>query len=370
MSTPSVALHPGWLRVTFASGAHADFHDRWLRHNSDNDRHPKTGERILCSSELPDDLRTTTAELVGNALVVSFSDGSQPSSFPLTWLETEAYAAGREAVAAPPSDVPAVSLYARDFADLDSLVRSVLERVRRDGIVVVRAATGSILEASSEGASAATEPLVRAFEGAGTDVIETHFGRIEDLRPDNTTNKNTDQLGYTDAAISLHTDQPFIDKPPRYQILQSIVSSDNGGDSMFVDALAAWRYLWDIERHDAELLRTVPVRFHRKQKAFESLVVAPIIAWPDDTSGDLAAFQVRYSYFTMAPHRVAFADMAAWYRAYDRFARLVRDPVNQVRTRLEPGDFAIYDNHRMLHARTSFVGARWLRGIYLEPNGN
>ena len=34
-------------------------------------------------------------------------------------------------------------------------------------------------------------------------MVETHFGRIEDLRTDNTTNQNTDQLGYTDAAINL-----------------------------------------------------------------------------------------------------------------------------------------------------------------------
>lgn len=45
-------------------------------------------------------------------------------------------------------------------------------------------------------------------------MVETHFGRIEDLRTDNTTNKNNDQLGYTDAAINLHTDQPFIADPP------------------------------------------------------------------------------------------------------------------------------------------------------------
>ena len=45
-------------------------------------------------------------------------------------------------------------------------------------------------------------------------MVETHFGRIEDLRTDNTTNQNTDQLGYTDAAINLHTDQPYIADPP------------------------------------------------------------------------------------------------------------------------------------------------------------
>lgn len=34
---------------------------------------------------------------------------------------------------------------------------------------------------------------------------------------------------------------------------------------------------------------------------------------------------------------------------------------------LRPGDFVLYDNHRMLHARTAFQGSRWLRGICFNP---
>jgi gamma-butyrobetaine dioxygenase len=58
--------------------------------------------------------------------------------------------------------------------------------------------------------------------------------------------------------------------------------------------------------------------------------------------------------------------MDAWYRAHDRFARVVRDPRNQARFTLDPGDFVLYDNHRMLHGRTGFRGARWVRGVYFD----
>jgi gamma-butyrobetaine dioxygenase/trimethyllysine dioxygenase len=58
--------------------------------------------------------------------------------------------------------------------------------------------------------------------------------------------------------------------------------------------------------------------------------------------------------------------MEAWYRAHDRFARLVRDVRNQYRFALAAGDFVLYDNYRMMHARTSFRGARWLRGVYFD----
>ena len=103
------------------------------------------------------------------------------------------------------------------------------------------------------------------------------------------------------------------------------------------------------------------MRFHRKQKAFESLQVQPILRFGDDGS-----FQIRYSYFTMAPHQLPFDQMTAFYRAYDGFARLVRETSHQYRFALRPGDFLLYDNHRMLHARTSFRGARWVRGVYFD----
>ena len=57
----SPELHDRWLRVHFDGRGHADFHYRWLRHNCDQDLHPTTRERMLCSSELPDDLRATSA---------------------------------------------------------------------------------------------------------------------------------------------------------------------------------------------------------------------------------------------------------------------------------------------------------------------
>ena len=102
------------------------------------------------------------------------------------------------------------------------------------------------------------------------------------------------------------------------------------------------------------------MRFHRKQKGFEKILDAPIV------SGEGDAFQVRWSYFTLAPYRLPFERMEAWYRAHDRFARLVRDPQNQLRFSLGPGDLVLYDNYRMRHARTAFRGARWLRGVYFD----
>jgi gamma-butyrobetaine dioxygenase len=274
------------------------------------------------------------------------SDG-KVSRYSSDWLRTHAYAADRTPSPAPPSDSQSVTL---DFSRLEEpFGRAALRALERTGLLVVR------------GFGLDTDALIAALSQEGLSVIETHFGRIEDLRTDNTTNRNTDQLGYTDSAIQLHTDQPFLDRPPRYQLLHCQRPAETGGDNAVVDALAAAHHLADLDRPAFDLLRTVPATFHRKQKAFERVLVSPILDF--DAPG---GFRIRYSYFTLAPHRRPFAEMEAWYRAYNRFATLVRDERHQYRFRLEAGDFLLYDNWRMLHARTSFTGPRWVRGVYFD----
>lgn len=356
--TPSddlVELHDDWLRVRFPAGSHADFHHRWLRHNCDCDRHPTTGERTLCSSELPDDLRPREAAVRGDALVLTWPDG-HVTTYPLAWLRAHAYALGREAPPPPVHEPAALELHARG-RELAELVAAALARVREHGAAVVRADPDATTDPAD-----GTEPLIAAAMALGLRTIPTHFGRIEDLRTDNTTNQNTDQLGYTDAPVHLHTDQPFLERPPRYQLLQCIRPAAEGGDNLIADARAAFRVLASEDARAAELLTRVPVRFHRKQRSFESIVDAPIVARAGDDD-----FLVRSSYFTLAPHALPFAATAEFYRAHDRFIRGLRDPRNHVRVRLGPGDWLLYDNHRTLHARTGFRGARWLRGVYFDP---
>lgn len=350
----AVELHDSWLRVHFPGELreHADFHYIWLRHNCDQDRHPQTGERTVCPSELPANIKALRAGVdaaEGRLWVAWGGTEERVSTYSLDWLRQHAYALNRPDVPPPPSDAERISIYTEGAA-IASLVPALLRIVRDEGAVVVR----------DYGLD--TEALIEAIEARGLKVRPTHFGRIEDLRTDNTTNKNTDQLGYTNYPVKLHTDQPFLEEPPRYQLLQSMRKADVGGENYLVDALAAARYLQSIDRQAFELLSTLPVRFHRKQQNFEKILDRPILHFGDDGS-----FQIRYSYFTLAPFAYPFDLVENWYRAYTRFAKLVNEARHQYNVPLEPGDFVLYDNHRMLHARNGFTGARWSRGIYFDP---
>jgi len=357
-TTTSLCLvdHGTWIRVYFsdAPADHADYHYLWLRHNCELDRHPTTNERIVCSSDLPFRPRPEAFWHDGDtdALQIRWAEdpSGRVSSYPLAWLRAHAYSLGEEVAPPPPSDTSVLSLNAADTNPAD-LPRKVVEIVDTHGLAVVR----------NYGPD--TEALIESLAaGTGLQIRGTHFGRIEDLRTDNTTNKNTDQLGYTNYPVRLHTDQPFLEVPPKYQLLQCMRKATEGGENYVADALQAARYIQATDRQAFDLLSTVPIKFHRKQKDFERSQLSPLLDFshPD-------GFIVRYSYFTMAPHHLPFALMENWYRAYNTFAETVNNPEHQYQVSLEEGDFLFYNNRRMLHARNGFSGPRWMRGIYFDP---
>ncbi|MBN8612431.1 MAG: TauD/TfdA family dioxygenase [Deltaproteobacteria bacterium] len=338
------------LRLVVREGAPALlFHWFWLKHNALEAVHATTRERVLDPRDVPLDVRPRAVSVDDHTLVIEWPDGV--SRFPIAWLEEHAYGREETPLVPPPHDVDVITLRALSLdGDLAQIARAALTQARRDRAVVVR------------GAGLDTEAIIDALAALGLSVRTTHFGRIEDLRTDNTTNANTDQLGYTDATIDLHTDQPFLEHPPRYQLLHGIRAADEGGESVVVDAHASARYLRAVDADSFEVLTRTDVTFHRKQKGFEKILRSPLLRL--DEAGELA--QVRHSYFTFAPFREPFDRTERFYRAYQRFARIVHEPTHQWRFVLEPGDFVLYDNHLALHARTGFRGPRWVRGVYFD----
>jgi gamma-butyrobetaine dioxygenase/trimethyllysine dioxygenase len=348
----SAAVDPrrDFLRLRFAGGA-ADFHWFWLRHLCPCCVHPQTRERTVRPSDVPLDVRPARVALSADGARVEIDWSGHASVYPVDWLRAHAYAPAADELAAPPADATRLALERAAFRTPGDLAKATLERVATLGAAVVR------------GAGLDTEAWIDAFAAQGLVVIPTHFGRIEDLRTDNTTNRNTDQLGYTDAPVDLHTDQPFLDEPPRYQMLHCMRPAEEGGENAVADARAAAEYLRRTDAEAFEQLATVPIDFHRTQQRFEKRFVGPLLEL--DADGGLR--RVRSSYFTMAPQRLPFARMEAFYRALQRWERLVTDPCHHWRFRLDAGDFLFYDNWRVLHARTSFRGARWVRGVYFDP---
>lgn len=322
-----------------------NYHYIWLRHNCDcigtetGCRHSQTKERILNLTTIPFDICPSDVSVDSDMLKIKWSTGHS-SQYDKSWLIKWNY--WKEIKETKSQDI---TIQYKDRSP--KLIHEILTKY---GMIVVRGGPTEI---------DATLGICDEFGGK---IIETHFGLIEDLMPNNTTNKNNDQLGYTYSAVELHTDQPFIQNPPGMQMLHCIKRAKKGGDNIIANARLSTQILRERFPEDFKILTTTKINFHRVQQKFESLVVAPLLEV--NQMGEL--IQIRYSYFSMDPIRVPHEQMVAFYQAYKRFSDIINDNKYNYEFGLEPGDYVLYNNHTCVHARTAFEGDRHLRGVYFD----
>ena len=77
---------------------------------------------------------------------------------------------------------------------------------------------------------------------------------------------------------------------------------------------------------------------------------------------------IRFNNRSMCPVALPASEIPAFYAAYRAFAELLSEPAAQLNLRLEPGDCLVFDNTRILHARTGFTagGRRHLQSCYAD----
>jgi gamma-butyrobetaine dioxygenase len=84
--------------------------------------------------------------------------------------------------------------------------------------------------------------------------------------------------------------------------------------------------------------------------------------------------EIRFNNRSLQPVRPgggASARAASFYPAYRAFAEVIGRPELMLTFRLGPGDCVVFDNTRILHARTAFAatGRRHLQGCYTDLDG-
>jgi alpha-ketoglutarate-dependent taurine dioxygenase len=154
--------------------------------------------------------------------------------------------------------------------------------------------------------------------------------------------------------------------------------------SIFVDSLRAATALRTNHPTDFETLATTPVAFHYINDGHHLHYEHPTIelSGPVKTSILNAAERpinhINYSPPFQAPLLLS-STLPAFYPALARFASLLEAPDSTYTYTLEEGDAVLFDNRRVLHARTSFQDRlgdevekedtnRWLKGCYLEAD--
>jgi gamma-butyrobetaine dioxygenase len=335
---------PAELTISWQNASYSVYSSLWLRDNDPAHRDPRTGQRLISLVDLPLEPRLHSAELwPPEHITLSWEDG-ETGVFSLHWLR--AYDRSLR-LSARPTRLPWMGQPAKHFAwsaypdwvSDPSIREEWLYYVGRDGLAFLS-------EVPQEDAA-----VLQVAAQIGY-VRETNHGRIFDDRDV--------------AASRVHTDNSYRDPVPGFQLLHCLSAAGRGGESIFVDGMAAAERL---RAHDAN--------------AFSTLCQTPILYRFQDADVDLAVErtmlevdtldQFRYIHYddrSIAPLPLKGPLLKKYYAAYRQLAELLCDPARTVIYRLQPGDLVLFDNTRILHGRTDAEGSLGhLQGCYLDADG-
>jgi gamma-butyrobetaine dioxygenase len=334
----------------------------WLRDNCPcpECRDSGSGQKLNDITELPDGLAISAAEDVGESVAVTFAPDGHRSVFSRDWLaahaldDGDAKGDGRtedEKELWRPAELPRlpVVIWPR-YLDEPAERARALDAVLRWGFVLLRdvpAEPGLVLEV------AASFGFVR----------ETNYGRLFDVRVE----PRPDNLAFTSRRILPHTDNPYRDPVPTVQLLHCLRAAGEGGETGLVDGFGAASELRATDRESFDLIAGTPVPFGYQDKSTELRASQPLIQL--SPRGRIRG--VRFNNRSAQPLRLPYAQVTAFYAAYRRWAGMLAQPERQLNLRLAPGDCLVFDNTRILHARTAFsvTGGRHLQGCYADLDG-
>ena len=321
---------------------------------------PGTGQKLKDITDIPNGLAISLTEDAGESVAVTFAPDQHRSVVSRSWLAGHALdrcgdGDGRTEddkqlwLPAELSEIPRVS-WPRYLAGEKG---RALAAVLRLGFVLLRdvpAEPGAVLEV------AASFGFVR----------ETNYGRLFDVRVE----PAPGNLAFTSRAIRPHTDNPYRDPVPTVQLLHCLRAAGDGGDTGLVDGFAAAAALRATDAESFDTLARTPIPFGYIDKETELRASVPLIQL--SPRGRIRG--VRFNNRSARPLRLPYAEVIAFYAAYRRWAGLLARPERQLSLRRAPGDCLIFDNTRVLHARTAFglaagPAGRHLQGCYADLDG-
>ncbi|QMU70976.1 phosphonate degradation HD-domain oxygenase [Streptacidiphilus sp. P02-A3a] len=351
----------------------------WLRDNCGcaQCRDPRNGQKLFQITDLPEEPAVATETPVTGPdgavgwEVVWVPDGHR-SHYAASWLAPRRPTADRSAADQRTED--AKTLW--QAADLTgALPTAAWADYREDPAVRLRIldAVGRLGFALLRGVPVREGQVTEVAETFGF-VRETNYGRIFEVRVE----QNPNNLAFTGERITPHTDNPYRDPVPTLQLLHCLANSTEGGDSGLVDGFAAAALLREQDPAAYQVLTRTPVPFRfvdhggpgedgAPRAGAEITTQHPLIG--TDPGGRIR--EIRFNNRSIGTLRLPAADTEAFYAAYRGFARLLLRPELRLDFRLTPGDCLIFDNTRLLHARTAFEssGGRHLQGCYADLDG-
>ena len=342
-----------WKNATFSA-----YPALWLRDNDPAHRDARTGQRLISVTDLPLEPRIAAAEQAPAGHITVRWDDGKTSVYSLAWFR----AVDRERrLHTRPTRMPWLGQAATNFAwcsysewvSQASMREQWLYRAGRDGLAFLRDVP---LRDQAVLAVAAQIGYVR----------ETNYGRVFDVRPVAEANN----LAYTSLGLRVHTDNPYRDPVPGFQLLHCLAAAGEGGESLFVDGLAVAEKLRVRNPEAFAILSQTHVRYRFEDREVDLCTERTMIQ-----VNSVGEFQsICYNDRSIAPLPLNGPLLKRYYAAYRELAILLEEGKRAVSYRLRPGDLVLMDNTRILHGRTAFPitapgTARHLQGCYLDADG-
>ncbi len=347
----------GLIRLDWSDTTSSIFHPIWLRDNCrcESCGDPAIGYRNLHLTSLELDVMPRALTVGPDQLSVTWHDDHR-SIFTATWLHRHAYGdSARAARAFKPRpwdqdfrDAPPRFEYAEVEGD-DACLLQVLQHVRDHGICFLH--------------SAPTEPgILENFVQRFGFPQESNFGRVQDLVFD----PDKRSIAHDVKALKPHTDEPYRASPPGLLLFHCVTNDQSGaGSSLFMDGFEIAELLRASDPEGFDALCTNAQSFRRHFEGDVDLIAEfPILNV--DEFGNLCG--VRINDRVAAPLSIAPDQVSTFYRGLQRLLELAEDDQLMMKITLQPGDIAIFDNHRILHGRSDLTinGQRWLQWIQIE----
>ena len=343
------------LEATWDDGTHTRYPWIWVRdHAHDAETlHPVTQQRQLFTASLPGDLRGTSAAVRDDAVVVSWSDASDDSVLPVSFL-------ARYRTARAPRAVVDTRVTQWD----SQFITANLPTVEYDAIMSTDEGMRDWLAKTSEfgfclafGTPAdtpATEALLRRVGY----VRETIFGGMWEFTADLT----KADTAYTNLELRPHTDGTYSHDAPGVQLLHCLYFDGTGGESTMVDAFAIAEWMRREAPEHFATLSTVVVPGQYIGDGSHLMAARPVFR--HDHTGALV--QVSFNNYDRAPFLLPETEMLDFYAALRTFDTIANEPAMQWRHVLAPGEALLFDNWRVLHGRFAYTGVRRMCGGYVN----
>jgi len=337
------------LRIDWADAHQSEFSLIWLRDNCSCDEcgNHSGGHRFFELGMLPESLGNSVSYVNGMVRIQWSADGHITTYDP-TWLRSHCNSEQERSKrrnrpvlwdASFSDELPSVDYASARNNPVDLL--NLYNAVRTYGICLLSNAP-AVPEATEE------------IAGMLSFVRETHYGRVFEI----VSSATPQVIANAPVPLRPHTDENFREPPPGIMIFHSIkASEDGGGKSVMTDGFKLAADFKQLNPDGYQLLSEVPIPHRRFIENVGLRAEAPMIK--HDYYGNIVEFRLNER--TMGPLDLPTELIEPVYQALGDMFRLSYSSEYHLVHLLKDGEALVFDNARVLHARTGFNGNRHVR---------